>query len=217
MNGGSGSRHTTDRLEGRSVGRLSAPSAERNRQPITEALMPILGSASGLVLEIGSGTGQHAVAFATAFPGLEWQPSDLVETHLASIRAWADHAALPNLRAPMRLDAAASWPDLGPLTAVISINVIHIAPWEVAEGIVRGAARALASGGHLIFYGPFREGGRHTGEGNERFDAVLRAENPAWGVRDIDDLSALAAREGFGPAAITQMPANNRLVACRRT
>src|SRR5690606_4838707 len=105
------------------------------------------------------GTGQHAAGFAAAFPGLEWQPSDPVDANLESIRARAAHVALPNLRAPVRLDAMARWPDLGPLAAVLAINVIHIAPWAVAEGIVRGASSALAPGGPLVFYGPFREGG----------------------------------------------------------
>ena len=216
MTGGTGARHTTDRLEGRSAGRLSSPSAERNLQPIAEALAPVLGGASGLVLEIGSGTGQHAAGLAADFPGLEWQPSEPVESNLDSIRAWAAHARLPNLRAPVRLDAIAHWPDLGPLAAVLAINVIHIAPWSVAEGIVRGASSALAPGGPLVFYGPFREAGLHTGEGNARFDAALRAQDPAWGVRDMDDLSALAAAEGFGSPEVTPMPANNRLVCYRR-
>lgn len=215
-----GARHTTDRVSARSGQpsdrRLCSPSAERNIAPISEALGPILGSATGLVLEIGSGTGQHAAALAAAFPALRWQPSDPFEVHLDSIRAWAAEAALPNLEDPFWLDAAERWPDLGPLAAVLSINVIHIAPWAVAEGIARGAARALATGGALVFYGPFREGGRHTGEGNAQFDARLRAEDPAWGVRDLDELTALAARHGFAPPSLTVMPANNRLVCYRR-
>ena len=209
-------RHTTDRVEARSEGRLTSPSAERNLQPIAEALRPVLGGVSGMVLEIGSGTGQHAAALAGEFPGLAWQPSDPFEVHLDSIRAWAVQAALPNLREPVWLDAAERWPDLGPLAAVLAFNVIHIAPWCVAEGIVRGAASALSPGGPLVFYGPFMEGGRHTGEGNVRFDASLRAQDPAWGVRDLDDVSALAAGQGFGPPEVTQMPANNRLVCYRR-
>lgn len=197
-------------------GRQSAPSAERNLHPIAEALAPILGDASGLVLEIGSGTGQHAAGLAAAFPGLEWQPSEDAGVSLVSIRAWAARSGLSNLRDPILLDAASRWPELGPLAAVLSINVIHIAPWEVAKGIVRGAAYALRPGGALIFYGPFKEGGRHTGEGNRRFDEALRAQDPSWGVRDIDDVSALAREAGFGPAEITQMPANNRLVCYHR-
>jgi len=207
---------TTDQLQSIADGRQSAPSAERNLQPIAEALRPILGKASGLALEIGSGTGQHAAGLAAAFPDLEWQPSEDAGASLVSIRAWAARSGLSNLRRPIRIDAAAPWPDLGPLAAVLSVNVIHIAPWEVARGIVQGASRALGPGGSLIFYGPFKEGGRHTGEGNMRFDEALRAQDPAWGVRDLDDLSALAREAGFGPAEITQMPANNRLVCYHR-
>lgn len=197
-------------------GRQSAPSAERNLQPIAEALRPVLDGASGLVLEIGSGTGQHAAGLAAAFPDLEWQPSEDAGVSLVSIRAWTARSGLSNLRVPIRIDAAAPWPDLGPLAAVLSINVIHIAPWQVAEGIVRGAAAALEPGAALIFYGPFKEGGHHTGEGNMRFDEALRAQDPAWGVRDIDALSELAHNAGFGPPEITQMPANNRLVCYHR-
>lgn len=203
-------------MESIADGRQSAPSAERNLQPIAEALAPILEDASGLVLEIGSGTGQHAAGLAAAFPHLEWQPSEDKGASLVSIRAWVARSGLNNLRTPIQIDAAAPWPDLGPLAAVLSINVIHIAPWEVARGIVQGASRALDPGGNLVFYGPFKEGGRHTGEGNMRFDQALRAQDPAWGVRDLDDLSALADEAGFGPAQVTQMPANNRLVCYRR-
>jgi SAM-dependent methyltransferase len=213
---GDGPRHTTDGLARRLDGRLASPSAERNRRPILEALGQLLAGASGTVLEVGSGTGQHAVAFAAALPGLDWQPSDPADAHLVSIRAWAAGACLPNLRAPIRLDAAGPWPDLGPLAAVLAINVIHIAPWAVAAGIVRGSAGALAAGAPLIFYGPFKEGGQHTGGGNARFDAALRAEDPAWGVRDLGDLTAAAARAGFAGPQVTPMPANNRLVGYRR-
>ncbi len=224
-------RITTDPVAATAGGRLVAPSAERNRQPIIDALGPLLAGASGTVLEIGSGTGQHVAALAAAFPGLDWQPSERVDACLESIRAWAATSGLANLRPPIRLDAAKPWPDLGQLdrahpssgastpprslAAVLAINVIHIAPWEVAEGIVRDAGRALAPGGALIFYGPFKEGGRHTGGGNEQFDAMLRAEDPGWGVRDLDDLSALAASTDLGPPQVTPMPANNRLVSYR--
>ncbi len=195
--------------------RLVAPSAERNRQPIVDALGLVFAEATGTVLEIGSGTGQHAVALAAAFPGLDWQPSDVIETHLDSIRAWSAESGHGNLRPPIRLDAAEPWPDLGPLAGVLAINVIHIAPWAVAAGILRGAAAALRPGGALAFYGPFKEGGRHTGEGNERFDAMLRAEDPAWGVRDLGELSALAMRAGLSGPAVAPMPSNNRLVVYR--
>ena len=197
-------------------GRIAYASAERNSRPIVDALGPVFSGTSGLVLEIGSGSGQHAAALAAAFPGLEWQPSDPFEAHLDSIRAWSAQTAAPNLRDPVWLDAAERWPDFGPLAGVLAVNVIHITPWVVAEGIVRGAASALSPGGPLVFYGPFREGGRHTGEGNARFDEQLRAQDPAWGVRDLDDLSRLAASQGFDPPDVTVMPANNRLVCYRR-
>jgi SAM-dependent methyltransferase len=212
---GDGPRHTMDELA-RADGRLLSPSAARNQQPILAALGPLLEDRSGTVLEVGSGTGQHVAAFAAAFPKLDWQPSDPIDANLDSIRAWAQLAALPNLRAPIRLDAAGTWPDLGPLAAVLAINVIHIAPWAVAEGILRGAAGAMPAGALLIFYGPFAEGGRHTGDGNARFDAALRAENQDWGVRDIDNVTAAATASGFAGPELRHMPANNRLVCYRR-
>lgn len=200
---------------GHEDGRLVAPSASRNVAPITESLGPVLGSLSGMMLEIGSGTGQHATAWAEAFPDLDWQPSDPFDEHLDSIRAWIAHAALPNLRAPIWLDAAEDWPSFGPLAGVISVNVIHITPWVVTKGIFRGAQRAGAK--VLIFYGPFKEGGQHTGEGNARFDESLRAQDAAWGVRDLDDLAELARRHDFGAPEIIGMPANNRLLVFRRS
>ena len=204
-------------------GRLRSPSFERNFAPIRDALRPYLDGRDGTVLEIGSGTGQHIAHWAGEFPGLRWVPSDIEAEHHASIAAWGASLGLAggcaNLAAPLFLDAAADWAGeaqvqaLGELTAVLSCNVIHIAPWAVAEGIVRGAARVLAPGAALILYGPFREGGRHTGAGNASFDASLRAENPGWGVRDLDEVAALAAAAGLGPAQVARMPSNNLAVA----
>lgn len=194
-------------------GRLSAPAAERNMDAVRAALAPRLAGLTGLVLEIGSGTGQHVADWAEAFPELDWQPSDPDPLHLASIAAWRDASWRPNLRAPLALDVTADWPELGPLTGVISLNVIHIAPWAVAEAIASGAGRALAPGGLLLFYGPFREGGAHTAPSNAAFDESLRARDPAWGVRDLDALAELAAAAGLGAPDVTPMPANNRLVA----
>lgn len=212
-------RYSAATVDQAADGRLYSPSFERNFEPIRDALRPYLGAASGTVLEIGCGTGQHIAHLALAYSDLAWVPSDIDKTHHASTAAWVAHMGAANVGAPVFLDAAADWaadPTLAghlPLAAVLACNVIHIAPWAVAEGIVAGAGRALAPGGALVFYGPFKEGGRHTGEGNVRFDAGLRAENPAWGVRDIDDLAALAEAAGLGPPQVTQMPSNNRLVA----
>ncbi|MEL7349016.1 MAG: DUF938 domain-containing protein, partial [Pseudomonadota bacterium] len=160
-----------------------------------------------------------AAHLAALLPALTWQPTDLEPLHLTSIEAWRHHAGLPNLNAPFRLDATGPWPgDAGvapllPLAALFSANVIHIAHWSVAEGMVAGAGQALLPGGRLVLYGPFKEGGQHTGEGNVRFDAALRARDPSHGVRDLDAVAALATGAGMGPPAITRMPANNLLVA----
>ena len=193
-------------------GRLVAPSAERNEAPIIEALAPMLAGRAGLFLEIGSGTGQHVAAWAQSFPEIEWQPSDPFEAHHDSIRAGVAHSGASNARMPVWLDAAEAWPDLGPLAGVISVNVIHITPWVVGQGIIHGAATHVAPGGLLVFYGPFKEAGQHTGDGNARFDESLRAQDPAWGIRDLDDVTAKAAEAGFGPPRVNVMPANNRLV-----
>lgn len=216
MDDGIVGRHTTDTLSDLTEGRLHSPSAERNIAAIVDALGPVLTDQSGCMLEIGCGTGQHAAALAAGFPHLDWQPSDPFEVYLASARAWAAGAGVGNIRDPIWLDAAENWPDLGPLAGVIAINVVHITPWVVTRGIFRGAGRMLGPGGVLVFYGPFREGGAHTSESNAGFDQLLRANDPAWGVRDIDDLSALARECGLGPADVTVMPSYNRLVAFRR-
>jgi SAM-dependent methyltransferase len=205
-----------------SDGRLFAPSYERNYQPIRAALGPLLAGRRGTVLEIGSGTGQHIASLAADFPDLGWVPSDIFPEHMASIAAWRATAGVPNLAAPIPVDGAAAWAGeprvmaLGPLVAVLATNVIHIAPWAVAGDIVVGAARVLGPGGILIFYGPFRRGGRHTAPSNAAFDAALRADNPAWGVRDLEDVGRLAGEAGFGAPKVTEMPANNLLVAFPR-
>lgn len=173
------------------------------------------------MLEIGAGTGQHAGAFELAFPGLDWWPSDPDPDHRASIAAWRRHLRLFE-RAALDLDAAGDWAGmreiaaLGALTGVISLNVIHIAPPSVTLGIVAGAGRALAPGGLLIFYGPFRVNGAHIGESNAAFDAGLRAENPDWGLRDTADIARMAGAAGLDFALLQAMPANNRLLILRR-
>jgi SAM-dependent methyltransferase len=188
--------------------RLHAPATVRNREPILAVLRRHLPR-RGLVLEVASGSGEHVVHFAEAFPDLEFQPSDPDPIHRASIDAWHAHSGLPNIRAALALDAAAeAWP-IDAADAVLCINMIHIAPWAAVQGLARGAARVLPPGGVLYLYGPYRREGRHTAPSNEAFDASLRAQNPEWGVRDLEAVTALLEAAGFAAPVVEQMPANN--------
>jgi len=202
-------------------GRLQSHVFDRNAPPIIAALTPWLAARCGPVLEIGSGTGQHAGACSLAFPDLDWWPSDPDPVHRASIAAWQAHLRLPP-REPIELDGAGPWAEapqvagLGPLSAVISMNVIHIAPFAVARGIIAGAGVVLATGGLLIFYGPFMVAGAHVGPGNAAFDAGLRADNPDWGLRDTAEIETLAGAAGLTFAGLQAMPANNRLLVFRK-
>lgn len=193
-----------------------APATLRNRQPLLDALRPHL-PATGLVLEIASGSGEHALFLAENLPGLTWQPSDPDAAARASIRAWMAELGLPNIRAPLALDAAdpASWPDLTP-DVLLCVNMIHIAPWAATLGLFAGAARLLRSGAPLCLYGPYKRGGMHTSDSNAAFDADLRARNPQWGVRDLEAVADLAAGHGFGVPTVIQMPANNLTLIFRR-
>jgi hypothetical protein len=195
---------------------LSSPSAERNKGPILEALRAILPD-SGWALEVASGTGQHVVHFAAATPRLTWQPSEADPARRAAIAARLAATPLPNVRAPLALDVCAEpWPLAERVAAVIAINLIHIAPWPATEALVRGARHQLGGdAGFLALYGPFMEHGRHTAPSNAAFDQSLRAENPAWGVRDLDEVAAVAARHGFAAPQIIRMPANNLTVVFR--
>lgn len=193
--------------------RRHAPATERNRLPILDVLRRVL-PATGTVLEVASGTGQHAVFLAQALPGLVWQPSDPDPELRASIAAWRAAAGPANLRDPLALDAAdAGWP-VERADAVVCINMIHIAPWEAALGLFAGAARLLGAGAPLVLYGPFRQDGRHTSPGNAAFDDGLKARNPAWGVRDLGEVERAAT--GFALAETIGMPANNLTVVLRR-
>jgi SAM-dependent methyltransferase len=197
------------------TGGLHAAATERNRGPILDVLRSVL-PASGLVLEIASGTGQHAAFFAPAFPTLRWQPSDTSEHMLASIRAWSGVAAAGNLADPILLDVEREpWP-VANADGIVNINMLHIAPWSAAEALFRGAAQRLPASGVLFLYGPFKRDGQHTAESNQRFDERLRAEDPRWGVRDLGEVQALASSVGFGPAEIIPMPANNLSLVFRR-
>ena len=193
--------------------RREAPAVARNRDAILAVLRGIL-PARGLLLEVASGSGEHALHFAPAFPGLAFQPSDPDPDARASLDAWC--VGVPNIRPALALDAAApDWP-VARAEAVLCINMIHISPWASCEGLLRGATRVLPPGAPLILYGPFKRGGAHTAPSNEAFDADLRARDPDWGVRDLEEVAAAAAATGFGPPEITAMPANNLTVAFRR-
>ena len=172
--------------------------------------------AQGTVLEIASGTGEHAVHFAAALPDIDWQPSDPDAAALRSIVAWREAARLPNVLAPLLLDVTSPvWP-VQQTDAMVCINMIHISPWRAAEALMAGAGRVLESGGVLFLYGPHKEGSVHTASSNEAFDASLRARNPEWGVRELDDVKALAARHGIEFVERVAMPANNLIVVFRR-
>jgi SAM-dependent methyltransferase len=206
-------------------GRLDAPAFHRNHQPIWAVLGEFLSGKSGDVLEAGSGTGQHVVYFAQRSPDVTWWPSDVNEQHLKSIAAWRAQAGLANIRAPLRIDLGElGWPRLmseegGPteLVALFCANVIHIAPWRVAEGLFAGAGRLLAADGRLFLYGPFKREGRHTALSNAVFDASLREANPEWGVRDVTDLGELALRNRLALREIKDMPAENMVLVFARS
>lgn len=192
-----------------------APAAARNREPITAVLAQEL-PASGLVLELASGTGEHAVHFAAAFPAIVWQPSDPDSAARASIAAWRAEAGLPNLMDPIALDAAApDWP-IARADAMVCINMIHISPWQSAEGLFAGASRLLPADAPLVLYGPYFEADVKTAPSNLAFDASLRARNPAWGIRDLAAVDRLAQRHGFVRARRVAMPANNLTLVYRR-
>jgi SAM-dependent methyltransferase len=206
-------------------GRLDAAAFHRNHGPIWQVLEPFLRDRSGDVVEAGSGTGQHVVNFARRTPQIVWWPSDLNDQHLKSISAWRAYTQLANVREPMRIDL--SDPDWCPATrdgtgpgkllAVFCANVIHIAPWRVAEGLVAGAAKFLRPDGRLFLYGPFKRDGQHTALSNAVFDTSLKGGNPEWGVRDVADVERLANAAGLALVDLTEMPANNLMLAFARS
>ena len=194
--------------------RRSAPAAQRNREPIAEVLRDWLPP-SGLVLEIASGSGEHAVHFARNFAQHEWQPSDVYPDALTSIAAWREAVGLPNLRAPITLDAAAAdWP-IANADAVLSINMVHISPWPAALGLIAGAAQLLTPGAPLILYGPWLEEGVAAAPSNVAFDADLRRRDPEWGLREVEAFAGAAL--DFSLEQRRAMPANNLMLLLRRT
>ena len=207
-----------------SDGRLDAAAFHRNHAPIWAVLQKFLAGKTGDVLEAGSGTGQHVVHFARHAPDIIWWPSDFNDAHLKSIAAWRAHAGLPNIRTAMRIDLSdPAWSPAmqdgsGPseLLAVFCANVIHIAPWRVAEGLFAGAARYLRRDGRLFLYGPFKRDGKHTALSNAIFDTSLRDRDPEWGVRDIADVEKLADGVGLALIETVPMPANNLILTFAR-
>jgi len=197
--------------------RRVAPAAERNRGPILDVLSRVLPKA-GVVLEIASGTGQHAVHFAAALPTVTWQPSDPDVASRASIDAWRKHASLANLNAPIALDVrSAPWPVPDSLAAIVCINMIHIAPWAAAVALFQGAGERLTADGVLFLYGPYKRDGAHTAPSNEAFDEQLRATNPAWGIRNMEDVVQLGRAADLWMEEAVPMPANNFCLIFRRT
>lgn len=194
--------------------RQSSPSAARNRGPILDILKGEL-AANRHLLEVGSGTGEHAVHMARHLPDLIWQASDLSDDRLHSIAAWRDAEGGENLPPPLRLDVHDNpWPIeragvIPPIDAIMSINMIHIAPWSACQALMAGAARILQGGGKFILYGPFRRDGEHTAPSNDAFDKRLRGEDESWGVREMERVIEEAAMNGLAMASVHPMPANN--------
>lgn len=196
--------------------RRSAPAALRNCEPIAGVLAEWLPP-HGLVLEIASGSGEHAVHFAQRFPALEWQPTDIHADALASIAAWREESRLPNIRSPLALDAAsANWP-IDRADAVLSINMVHISPWASALGLLNGARRLLPKGAPLIMYGPWIQGEVPTVESNLAFDSDLKRRDPEWGLRRVEAFAAAADEQGLMLEATRPMPANNLMLLFRRS
>jgi len=196
--------------------RMFHPHVERNREPILAVLKRLLPQRA-LVLELASGSGQHAAFFARALPRASWLPSDVDPKALASIAAFRAEAKVRNLLAPVRLDATAEvWP-VKRANAIICCNMIHISPWGACRGLMAGAGRVLLPGGFLFLYGPFKIDDHHTAPSNQEFDAWLRGQNPEWGIRDLGEVRALASEQGLTLAETVTMPANNLSAIFRRT
>jgi hypothetical protein len=196
-------------------GKSHAPATLRNRGPILEVLRRVLPE-HGTVLEIASGTGEHAAWFASRLPELIWQPSDRDPDMRRSMDAYRTGGKIANMQMPLAIDAESDNWGVDAADAIVCINMIHVAPWSACAGLMAGAARTLKDAGILYLYGPFKRGGRHTAPTNEAFDNSLRAHNPDWGVRDLDEVAALAERNGLRLGEVIEMPANNLSVIFRR-
>lgn len=192
------------------------PAPERNKEPILEVLRRVL-PASGTVLEVASGTGQHIAHFAASLPELDFQPSDVSDEHLAQLEARVESLRLPNLRRPIRLDASLRPWSVGSAAAVYCANMMHIAPWQATLDLFAGAGEVLALGAPLVTYGPYAHHGEHVSESNAEFDQSLRGRNADWGVRDIAELEQVARARGLVLEEQVAMPANNFTLIWRRT
>ena len=195
---------------------LDSPATRRNREPILAALRPRL-DASAAVLEIASGSGQHAAFFAAGLSGVTWQPTDRDGANFDSIVGWAREHGAPNVRAPLELDVTHDAWGVGSFDAIFNANMVHISPWQTCLGLFRGARYHLRSGGRLFLYGPFRVDAEHTAPSNAAFDADLRRRDPSWGVRDREAVEQVAAAQGFVLAEPVKMPANNQLLVFERS
>lgn len=195
--------------------KLTWPAPERNKQPILSVLKRVL-PASGALLELASGTGQHATYFAEQLPSWTFQPSDLDPANLASIASWVCEAKLPNVHEPLRIDVCDDDWGVDQVDAIYNANLIHIAPWAAAVGLLRGAERYLSTAGLLVLYGPFRIAGQHTAPSNQSFDESLKQRDPSWGVRDLEQLVSLAEQHGLTLHERIEMPANNQTLVLGR-
>ena len=195
--------------------RRSSPAVARNRDAILDVLRIELPP-NGLVLEVASGSGEHALHFARALPALDWQPSDPSAAARESIAGWIAADPLPNLRAPLDLDAETGLAAIAQVDAILCINMVHISPWSATQGVMRGAGRLLPPGGPLCLYGPFRQGDRPLAPSNAAFDADLRMRDARWGLRTVDAIAACAKAGGLALQRIVAMPANNLMIILRR-
>ena len=207
------------------MSKKDAPATQRNREPILNVLQFLLNKEGtllkprgeqGSVLEVASGTGQHAAFFAASLPHLIWQPSERSAEAFASIEAWGNELADENWRPPIEVDAQNSPWAVDRFDAIFNANMIHISPWETCLGLLRGAQAHLVPDGLLILYGPFQLAGRHTSASNEAFDRSLKDRDPRWGIRDLDEVVAAAKRVRLSFVGRVPMPANNQIVVFRQ-
>ncbi len=199
----------------RAPAKLSAPAAGRNREPVLSVLERVLPQ--GVILEIASGSGEHAVYFAGHLEHVQWQPSDIDASARESVSAWFAEAQLPNLRAPIKLDVRSlSWPLDEQVAGIVCINMVHISPWACCQALFAGATRTVSDNGVVYLYGPYRIKDRETAPSNERFDQWLQSQNPAWGLRWLHEVEQVAESNGFALEEVVNMPANNVSVVFRR-